>query len=102
MSSLPEGRGGKGVFEKKERGGGWVTFEQRHQEVMTQFSIETLKWRIRAWKSSLKMEGHRDEIVKQQRGACEVIMFSCNHSGAKPDHGRFACHLSVSGVRHPV
>lgn len=91
------------MWEKKERGGGWVTFEQCRQEVMTLFSIEALRWRIRAWRSSLKMEGQRDEIVKQQRGACEVNGESCSLAiTVEQNQIRFASHLSVSGVRHPV
>lgn len=53
MRGLPKGRGGKGASKREEEveeGDGVVTFEQCHQEVMTQFSTWAVKERIKTWK----------------------------------------------------
>lgn len=53
MRGLPKGRRGKGALKREEEveeGDGAVTFEQCHQEVMTQFSTWAVKERIKKWK----------------------------------------------------
>lgn len=49
MRGLPKGRGGKGA-RGEGRGRRGLTFEQCHQEVMTQFSTWAVKQRIKKWK----------------------------------------------------
>lgn len=51
MRGLPKGRGRKWAWKRKktEKRGGWATFEEHCQEVMTQFVTAAIKHKIRAW-----------------------------------------------------
>lgn len=96
MRGLPKGRGGKGALkreEEEEEGDGVVTFEQCHQEVMTQFSTWAVKQRIKTCKQRGEMKtlggktmrqskARRDKPVKDQRmGASRSSQLSKTRTG---------------------